>query len=72
MACGGGFYLRGSGALNMLWARDSSIDDGCGCLETVDITASGYGYSLGAGFGYETGNGLRFDGTLDYLYNDGS
>jgi hypothetical protein len=65
---GGGFYLRGSGALNLLWAHDSKHH--CGC-EPVEITANGYGYSLGAGFGYETGTGLRFDGTLDYLYNKG-
>ena len=26
---------------------------------------------VGAGFGYETGSGLRVDGTVDYLNNDG-
>ena len=63
----GGFYLRGSGALNMLWAQEHVGT--CGCEEPV--TGAGYGYSLGAGFGYETGTGLRVDGTVDYLSNDG-
>ena len=63
----GGFYLRGSGALNVLWTQEHRGT--CGCIEPA--TGAGYGYSLGAGFGYETGTGLRFDGTVDYLSNDG-
>eukprot|EP01035_Chromulina_nebulosa_P033680 gene33680-45104_t len=63
----GSFYLRGSGALNMLWAQEHVGT--CACEEPV--TGAGYGYSLGAGFGYETGTGLRVDGTVDYLSNDG-
>eukprot|EP01036_Dinobryon_divergens_P007089 gene7089-9436_t len=63
----GSFYLRGSGALNMLWAQEHVGT--CSCEEPV--TGAGYGYSLGAGFGYETGTGLRVDGTVDYLSNDG-
>ena len=63
----GGFYLRGSVAGNLLWTQEHvSL---CGC--TNKPTAAGYGYSVGAGFGYEVGNGLRFDGTFDYLQNDG-
>lgn len=64
----GSFYLRGSGALNMLWTYEHIDTSGCACLGTDTY---GYGYSVGAGFGYETGTGLRFDGTLDYLQNDG-
>lgn len=64
----GAFYLRGSGAGNLLWAREHVDTLGCTCLPP---TVPGYGYSVGAGFGYETGTGLRFDGTTDYLANDG-
>jgi len=64
----GSFYLRGSGAFNVLWTKEHVDTAGCTCLVT---TGAGYGYSLGAGFGYETGTGLRFDGTVDYLSNDG-
>jgi hypothetical protein len=67
----GGFYLRGSAAANMMWAGGAEHYDVCGCLVPVDISAAGYGYSVGAGFGYETGNGLRYDATLDYLNNAG-
>lgn len=63
----GGFYLRGSVAGNLLWTQEHI--DLCGC--SVPPTGAGYGYSVGAGFGYEMGNGLRVDGTLDYLQNDG-
>jgi outer membrane protein with beta-barrel domain len=63
----GGFYLRGSAGLNVLWTQEHI--DTCGC--SVPPTGAGYGYSLGAGVGYEFGNGLRVDGTLDYLANDG-
>jgi hypothetical protein len=37
----------------------------------VTVDTNGYGYSVGAGFGYETGSGLRVDGTVDYLNNTG-
>jgi hypothetical protein len=63
----GSFYLRGSGAFNLLWTNEHVLTDGT----TNSATGAGYGYSLGAGFGYETGTGLRFDGTVDYLVNDG-
>jgi hypothetical protein len=65
----GGFYLRGSGALNLLWTQQH-IGTGCGAC-VLPPTAPGYGYSVGAGFGYEHGDGLRVDATLDYLSNDG-
>lgn len=64
----GSFYLRGSASLNVLWSREHIGICGFECAPVADV---GYGYSVGAGFGYETGNGLRFDGTLDYLSNDG-
>jgi opacity protein-like surface antigen len=64
----GSFYLRGSAAVNLLWAREHIDTLGCSC-GPPDV--AGYGYSIGAGFGYETGTGLRFDGTFDYLSNDG-
>jgi hypothetical protein len=62
-----GFYLRGSAAANLMWTQEHI--DLCAC--SVPPTAPGYGYSIGAGFGYELGSGLRVDGTLDYLQNDG-
>jgi hypothetical protein len=65
----GGFYLRGSVAGNLLWTQEHRAL--CGCGTTTKPTAAGYGYSIGAGFGYETGNGLRVDGTVDYFSNDG-
>jgi hypothetical protein len=64
----GSFYLRGSAAVNLEWAREHITTLGCVCGPP---DSPGYGYSVGAGFGYETGTGLRFDGTLDYLSNDG-
>ena len=63
----GAFYLRGSAAVNVMWASDAS--HGCVCID--EITDHGYGYSFGAGFGYETGTGLRADVTVDYLSNTG-
>jgi hypothetical protein len=67
----GSFYLRGSVGLNAMWASDTTVP-GCGCATVVSpITVAGYGYSIGAGFGYETGDGLRGDLTVDYLANDG-
>ena len=59
---GGSFYLRGSIAGNMWWAQNGQY---CGCIETLDTP--GYGYSLGVGIGYETGDGVRADVTVDYL-----
>ena len=71
---GGSFYLRGSAGLNVLWAREANYQD-CGCsvdpITSHTITTAGYGYSFGAGFGYEVGNGLRADATIDYLSNSG-
>lgn len=64
---GGSFYLRGSVGGNAYWAHDA--DWGCGCTTTAKEW--GYGYSFGVGAGYETGTGLRFDATLDYLDNSG-
>lgn len=63
---GGSFYLRGSVAGNLWWATDG---DYCGCVSTFDTP--GYGYSLGVGVGYETGDGFRADLTYDYLSNTG-
>ena len=63
---GGSFYLRGSAAANVLHAREAVY--GCECGTIID---SGYGYSFGAGFGYETGDGLRADFTVDQLVNKG-
>lgn len=63
---GGSFYLRGSVAGNIWHASDATY---CGCVVTFD--SPGYGYSLGAGFGYETGDGFRADLTYDYISNDG-
>lgn len=73
---GASFYLRGSAALNVMWATDATYlacvaPCGGAVVVTSPITAAGYGYSIGAGLGYETGTGLRFDATLDYLVNNG-
>jgi len=67
----GSFYLRGSAAANTFWTKEITARD-CACDETVKIPVvdNGFGYSLGAGVGYETGTGLRFDVTVDYLDND--
>jgi len=65
---GGSFYLRGSAALNWHWGEELThplID------ETWEYSEYGYGYSWGAGFGYETGNGLRFDSTIDSVETTG-
>ena len=65
----GSFYLRGSAALNALWAREVDHPTAPGTPFAID--GFGYGYSVGAGLGYETGTGLRFDVTADYLSNEG-
>ena len=72
---GGAFYLRGSAAFNNYWAGHYTCDVGpCGSggatSETLGFNQAGYGYSLGVGAGYEFGNGLRVDGTIDYLSAD--
>lgn len=67
---GDSFYLRGSAAINLHWAREVRHPDACGCVTTY-TPQSGYGYSWGVGFGYETGTGLRFDGTIDVLETTG-
>lgn len=74
----GSFYLRGSVGGNMLWSRNQQFfcapGGGCGASGTVvtePLAENGYGYSVGAGFGYETGDGLRADVTVDYLHNSG-
>jgi opacity protein-like surface antigen len=65
---GGAFYLRGSVALNALWAPDTQHP----ALGTViPIDRLGGGQSVGVGVGYEMGNGLRFDVTADNFQNDG-
>lgn len=58
----GGLYLRGSVAGGAWWAKDGQ---NCGCLVAFDKV--GYGYSVGAGFGYDSGHGVRADITIDYL-----
>lgn len=65
----GSFYLRGSAGLNKLWAKE--VSHPTGVPSTVfAVDGWGYGYSVGAGVGYETGTGLRFDVTADYLSNE--
>jgi len=65
----GSFYLRGSAALNSMWAKE--VDHPSATPTSVfAIDGNGYGYSVGAGFGYETGTGLRFDATIDALGNE--
>jgi hypothetical protein len=66
----GSFYLRGSGALNALWAAHI-VHPFVAPTTTFAIDGMGYGYSVGAGVGYETGTGLRVDVTADYLANEG-
>ena len=65
----GGFYLRGSVAGNMMWARNFDII--CCAPGPYTFDTAGWGYSFGAGIGYEFGDGLRADVTVDYLYNRG-
>lgn len=65
----GAFYLRGSAGLNMMWAKEVSHPTATPNVFAVD--GVGYGYSYGAGAGFETGTGLRFDVTVDSLYNEG-
>ena len=71
----GSFYLRGSAAGNALWTKEAKAYECQACTGTLvetffPIEELGYGYSVGAGFGYETGTGLRVDATIDYLNNE--
>jgi hypothetical protein len=66
----GTFYLRGSAAINWHWAP-KVYQPGDTTATERDVLDGGYGYSWGAGFGYETGTGLRFDGTIDQLETQG-
>ena len=59
---GGSFYLRGSVSGDLWYASDGAY---CGCV--ASFQSPGYGYSVGVGFGYETGDGPRTDVTLDYM-----
>lgn len=68
---GGSFYLRGSAAINLHWAKEVSHGAGWTGVLVHQIDQLGYGYSWGAGFGYETGDGLRFDATIDSLETRG-
>lgn len=69
---GGSFYLRGSVGANYLWGTNVTYDDPCLCAAIIaPVTTAGWGYSFGAGVGYETGDGLRFDVTLDQVNNTG-
>ncbi len=65
---GGSFYLRGSAAVDLHWARTVTHPE---IDESYETNQYGYGYSVGAGFGYETGTGLRFDGTIDQIETRG-
>jgi len=68
---GGSFYLRGSAAINLHWAREVSHAATWTGQIVHPVDQLGYGYSWGAGFGYETGDGLRFDGTIDSVETRG-
>lgn len=65
----GNFYLRGSVGGNFAWAHRVNHPDFD--PETYDIDSLGWGYSAGIGAGYETGDGLRWDVTVDHLRNNG-
>lgn len=65
---GGAFYLRGSVGGNLWTAGKAKYF--CNC-EVVGIDSPGYGYSVGVGAGYETGDGFRADLTLDFIDNYG-
>ncbi|WP_404402446.1 outer membrane protein [Pelagibacterium halotolerans] len=66
----GAFYLRGSvsgdaGLAHIVNHPNFSPQTQYG------VEDWGFGYSAGIGAGYETGTGLRFDVTVDYLSNEG-
>jgi len=68
---GGSFYLRGSAAINLHWAKEVKHDPLWTGVLVHQVDQLGYGYSWGGGFGYETGNGLRFDATIDSVETRG-
>jgi hypothetical protein len=68
---GGSFYLRGSAALNLHWAKEAVHLNAAPGFQIWPIDTYGYGYSVGGGFGYETGTGLRVDATIDQLETTG-
>ncbi len=68
---GGSFYLRGSAAINLHWAPEVRHAPTWAGQIVHPVDQLGYGYSWGAGFGYETGDGLRFDGTIDSVETRG-
>lgn len=65
----GSFYLRGSAGANLTWAHE--VNHPTATPSRYAIDGFGYGYSVGVGAGFETGTGLRFDATYDYLGNNG-
>ncbi|GGA57832.1 outer membrane protein [Pelagibacterium lentulum] len=65
----GSFYLRGSVGGNLGWAKEVNHPDFDPA--PFPVNEFGYGYSAGVGAGYETGDGFRFDVTVDYLQNRG-
>ncbi|WP_417584517.1 outer membrane protein [Pelagibacterium sp.] len=66
----GSFYLRGSAAGHIAWAAGEVTHVGADDVD-VSITDPGWGYSWGVGAGYETGDGWRFDVTVDRLASEG-
>ena len=64
----GSLYLRGSAGWNGLWAKE--VRHPTATPNVFAIDGVGYGYSVGAGIGYETGDGMRFDVTVDRLANE--
>lgn len=69
MGLKGSFYLRGSLGGNMGWFRE--VVHPTYPTITYPTNAMGWGYSAGIGAGFETGDGLRFDVTVDHLSNEG-
>lgn len=65
----GSFYLRGSVGGNIGTAL--KVNHPSLTPSEYEVQEFGYGYSAGVGAGYETGDGVRFDVTVDYLQNDG-
>lgn len=66
----GSFYLRGSVGTNKMWAYRVNHPNHVGD-SPYSIQDYGFGYSYGVGAGYETGEGLRFDVTVDEIANFG-
>ncbi len=65
----GSFYLRGSLGGNLGWGW--RVNHPSQNPSIFEIDRLGVGYSAGIGAGFETGDGLRFDVTVDHLHNDG-